>query len=305
MAIQITNIADKNFGNCVKMTNGLIELLVTMDFGPRVISCSRVGMENIMYQDLEQTKLGDPQDIYEGEHLKLFGGHRLWISPEVLPRCYYPDHQKVETKPIKNGMMFIAPVEKHVNIQKTITITLDETEPVAYLDHTIRNCGLWEIEVAPWCITMMAQGGKEIVPMSGVPTELLPNRNIVLWDYTKMNDARIYWGENYITLKQDPTNIPPFKFGMLNDEGWAAYFVNKQLFIKKFDPNVDGEYPDGGCNFETYTNGKMLEVETLGELVLLEPNEEISTAEEWYLFEEERVPGDCEDEVAEILGGYL
>ena len=42
---------------------------------------------------------------------------------------------------------------------------------------------------------------------------------------------------------------------MNNEDGWAAYINKDQIFLKNFEMNIDGEYPDFGCNFETFTNG--------------------------------------------------
>jgi len=60
--------------------------------------------------------------------------------------------------------------------------------------------------------------------------------------------------------------------------------LGDSLFIKTFDHAPGGHYPDGGCNFETFTNSEMLEVESLGELVTLQPGESTTHFENWYLF---------------------
>jgi hypothetical protein len=44
-------------------------------------------------------------------------------------------------------------------------------------------------------------------------------------------------------------------------------------------------YPDGGCNFELFTNPEFLELETLGPLVELKPGEMAEHVERWWLFE--------------------
>jgi hypothetical protein len=40
-----------------------------------------------------------------------------------------------------------------------------------------------------------------------------------------------------------------------------------------------------GCNFETFTNEAMLEVESLGPLAQLEPGQDTSHRESWYLLD--------------------
>ena len=59
--------------------------------------------------------------------------------------------------------------------------------------------------------------------------------------------------------------------------------MRNDLFIKTFD-YVEGEkYPDLGCNFETFTNNEMLEIESLSPLKTLAPGESVSHTEHWYL----------------------
>jgi hypothetical protein len=280
----ITKTQDPIFGNLVCITNGAVELKVAVDYGPRVLHCACVGMENMFFQDPSKGVLGEKFDVYEGDQQILYGGHRLWISPEIMPRCYHPDNHPVAVEEIENGARFTAAVEKYNGIQKSMSITLAPDAPRVKVVHTIRNVGLWEKIFAPWAITMLAAGGTEVMPQVNRATVLLPNRSISLWDYAEMDDSRITWGKSYIVLQQDATKKNPFKLGYNNEAGWAAYFNKGQVFLKYFEPTVDGVYPDNGCCFESYTNAGMLEMETLGELMELEPDEFTTLEEEWELY---------------------
>ena len=51
--MEIKKVHYGNFGECVSISNGQIELLVTTELGPRVISLSRTGMENIFFRDFD------------------------------------------------------------------------------------------------------------------------------------------------------------------------------------------------------------------------------------------------------------
>ena len=63
-----------------------------------------------------------------------------------------------------------------------------------------------------------------------------------------------------------------------------AYLKRNAFFIKTFDYDEGATYPDFGCNFETFTNAQMLEVETLSPLRTLAPGESLSHSETWHLF---------------------
>ncbi|MCX5770993.1 MAG: hypothetical protein NTZ09_12075 [Candidatus Hydrogenedentes bacterium] len=141
--------------------------------------------------------------------------------------------------------------------------------------HTMKNLNRWEIELAPWALSVMAQGGRAILPQEKfIPhTEyLLPARPLVLWHYTQMADPRWIWGNKFIQLRQDPNATTPQKAGLLNKRGWAAYLLNGELFVKRYTANDKGSYPDFGCNTELFTNADILEVETLGPLTKLPPD---------------------------------
>ena len=274
---------DPVFGKCVEISNSHVELRISTEFGPRVIHCSCAGMENMFYEDKEKAPLGEKYETFD-DQIILYGGHRLWLSPEVVPRCYHPDNLPVTVSEVEGGARFTAAVEKHNGIQKSITVTLEPDSPHINVSHSIRNVGLWDIELAPWAITMLAPGGTEIMPMPSRVTELLPNRNFTFWDYSELDDPRLHLGKKYISLRQDPSKQNPFKLGYNNEAGWAAYFNKGQVFLKYFEPTIGGFYPDNGCCFETYTNGNMLEMESLGEMFELEPDDFITLEEEWELY---------------------
>lgn len=303
--IKIAKERDDVFGNCVKMTNGKIELKVTVDFGPRVIHFSSVGKENMFFADKEKKPLGEYYDVYNGDILKLYGGHRIWIAPEIMPRAYYPDNAPVVCTEIENGMEFTAPAEKINNIQKSMAITMDADKPFVKITNSIQNLNPWEIEFAVWCITMTDKGGKGVFPQPDRKTGLLHNRNFSLWDYSDMSDSRIYWGKDFITLTQDEAKANAFKLGYNNEAGWAACFNKGQVFFKFFDTSIGGFYPDNGCCFEAYTNGEMMELETLGEIELVAPNETIVHTEQWELYEEAAVPSNDENEIKKIISKYI
>jgi hypothetical protein len=79
-----------NLPNCIRLTNGEVEIIVTTDVGPRIISYNFVGGENILGEHPNarvETALGE---------FKPYGGHRLWIAPENMPNSYAPDNAPIE-----------------------------------------------------------------------------------------------------------------------------------------------------------------------------------------------------------------
>ena len=130
----------------------------------------------------------------------------------------------------------------------------------------------------------MAAGGRALIPQEGFiphPDVLTPARPLVLWYFTRMNDPRFTWGDRLIQMREDSQIEGKQKFGVRNTLGWAAYQLEKDLFIKAV-PFVPGAtYPDMGCNYEFFTMPGFLEVESLGPLVRLEPDAQTEHAERW------------------------
>ena len=64
-----------------------------------------------------------------------------------------------------------------------------------------------------------------------------------------------FLSNRYGTLQQVKGAPEKFKIGINNEDGWAAVVNHGQILLKNFRMNIDGNYPDYGCNFETFTNG--------------------------------------------------
>jgi hypothetical protein len=295
MAVQIKEIAYGSFGRCVQLTNGLVDLVVTVGIGPRIIRYGFVGRDNMFCEAPDET---GPNGW------RILGGHRLWHSPEHA-RTYELENKAVKWEKIENGIRTVQETEPWAMMAKEMDIVLDDESAEVSIVHRIRNCGAWPVEFSIWSLSVVAPGGKEVVPMTQRDTGLLGNRMIALWPYSRMNDERVWWGERYITLQQDPSMKPPFKFGINNEYGWAAYFNYNQVFIKQFMHELDEKYPDGGASYETYTTDYMLEMESLSPLQTVQPGEEIDHMESWYLVDEVEAPENSDDSIDEIMDELL
>jgi len=262
--------------NCVEMVSGDFKLIVTTDIGPRVIGGFVGGGQNI-FCVVPRTagKKG-------GNAWNLYGGHRLWHSPESKPRTYHRDNGKVKVKELSEGGVLFAPRVDEVGIQKSLAIfPLGKNQ--FRIEHRLVNKNAWPVELAAWALSVMAAGGTAVVPQpQGDPKELLPNRYLTIWPYTNMADPRLTWGDKFTLLRQSSKVAGKCKFGLNAEDGWLAYIAKDgSAFVKSFEHYVDAEYPDNGCSVECFTNRFMLEVETLSPLYLLDEGDEIVHVETW------------------------
>ncbi|MBG0783753.1 MAG: hypothetical protein H0S79_01490 [Anaerolineaceae bacterium] len=277
--------------NCYRLANDQVELVVTADVGPRIIRFGFIGREN-MFGEIEG-QVGKTK----ADNWMIFGGHRLWHSPEAA-RTYYPDLEPVLVQEIENGMMVTQKPEPTTGIQKQMEITMKPDKPEVKVKHTLINHNVWPIEAAPWGLSVMDLNGTAIVPFpprGKHPESMTPTSVLSIWPYTDLSDPRWGLGFRFVLLKQDPENTVPQKIGIFNSEGWAAYANHNALFVKQTPLQYDGIYPDLGVNFELFTNEMILEVESLGPLELIPPKGKVDHFEYWTLYDNVPQPKNDED----------
>lgn len=245
----------------------------------RIIGLTPTGRTNLLADMSDAPPVPTPYGDF-----RFIGGHRLWHSPEAMPRTYIPD-TSVTVNEFPNGVLLEAPTEQGTGIRKQIEIHLAPDKPSITLMHTLINDGAWAVELAPWAITQFRLGGTVILPL---PTRnvddagLLANRQLSLWPYTRINDPRVKWDDEFILFKADAL-MPPFKIGYFNSHGWMAYWLDDVVFRKRFEVSKEATYPDNNCNAELYCNDQFVELESLGTLLKLSPGGSINHVETWEL----------------------
>ncbi|MCL4378674.1 MAG: hypothetical protein M1409_09940 [Actinobacteria bacterium] len=149
------------------------------------------------------------------------------------------------------------------------------------------NRNLWDIELSPWALSVMNEDGMAIIPQEPFEpweNKITPVRPMVLWGYTLMDDPKWIWGNKYIQLRQEGRFESMQKLGILNTLGWIAYYLNGELFVKRYRYYPEASYPDFGVNTEIFTNSEMLELETLGSLKKIPPDGFTEHFESWSVF---------------------
>ena len=273
-------VAFNGWQNNLRLSNGTAELIVTLDVGPRILSYRKNGGVNPL-------KVFEDQAGTTGDQIwRSRGGHRLWVAPEDKMLTYYPDNTTVTWEKLGDlRVKLTSSPEESTGFQKELEITLNPTGTSVTVLHRVTRIGSTPAYMSPWALTVMAAGGVAVVPqpeMGEHPRDLLPNRNLVLWPYTDMSDPRWRFGRKYILLKQDISRGPT-KIGLAHQVGWSGYLIDGVFFFKRYPWNPEVIYPDNGCNFETFTNARMLELESLGPLTNLRPKQSVEHVEHWEL----------------------
>jgi hypothetical protein len=283
------------------IANRFLRLEYLAQAGPRLVRMVLDGSQENLLAELPKFVIDTPYgDFY------FHGGHRLWHSPEAMPRTYIPDNEGLVVEDLVGGVRLSQQVEAGTGIQKTLEVHLHEDRAALKVHHKLANQGLWPVELSVWAITQFTLGGVVILPQQQGPLDaagLLPNRTFGLWPYTRWNDARLHLHEPAVLIDTSQEGNPltqPCKIGYYNPHEWIAYWRKGVLFVKRARLVPGGQYPDGGCNSECYCNDKFVELESLSPLMRLEPGQAVEHTEEWELFTSLESAG-ISDDICQLL----
>ncbi len=295
-------VSFKKYGKCLRLDNGKIEAMFTLDVGPRLIKFNCSGKENMLFNDIERCV--DVSSLFgEGVKWHTYGGHRMWVSPEEMPKTYYPDCEPVnydiKEEDGKVTVTLTPPPQRINDLQHKWIVTISDNEDTLTLDHYLTNVGKETVKKGIWGITVTDKNGIAVLRQPERKTALLPDRHVVFWPYTRMNDERILLGEKFIALQQDPADTQvPAKIGYTNMEGKLYCFNYGQAMSISYTPDYEnGEYPDFNVSTEVYTNKAILEIETLGHIGNILPGQTVSHRETWQAVPCELKPTLNEEEI--------
>lgn len=249
--------------------NDLLQLDYLTITGPRIVGLYAKGVNGNLLAETPDVHWPTPN----GEFY-LRGGHRLWVSPE--DEQYICPEDDLQVTEDAGRLILRSPVDAS-GIEKEISIHLDKN--FVHLSHRLTWHGNQVVELASWGITQLRLGGLGILPLTHVDG-LLPDRNLVLWPYTKFQDERLELHDDLLLLRGTGMDHA-CKIGTLNSHGWIACAMGDVLFTKRFDTDSTAKYPDFGCNVEAYVKDTCIELENLSPLKKLRGGDSVTHNETW------------------------
>lgn len=278
--------------DAVALEDGPVRAVLVSGAGPRIASFASGGHPNLL-----AWLPGAGIDLADGRRFSFYGGHRLWVAPEVPEWTYEPDDDPATMTRTGDAIRLeVGPVR--VPLRKVLEVSIDGRRLV--VDHTIINERDRPVALAAWAITQFTPGGTGIVPLPNAPADphgLQASRLLVGWPYTDFGDPLLGLGTDLITVTARRTT--PVKLGVELRRGWLAYVVGSTAFVKRSQHFVDARYPDLGASAECYCNDVFLELETLSPVWELPPGEGVQHRESWELVAVE--PGATPAEVAAMI----
>jgi len=224
------------------LENEHARLEFTLDAGPRIVRFSVAGGRNVF------AETPDAQwDTVHGRPYRLLGGHRLWSSPECPLEEQVPDDEPVGVDEHADGVDLTGSTPTHEGLSRRIELRLAADGARVRVRHLLENGTDRAVRVAAWALTQVTPGGVAVLPLPAEAPDgdQLPNRNVVLWPYTSLGDARLQVGDDAIRIAatDDDTLL---KVGCLNRSGSVAYELDDVTFSKRFRPEPDGQHVDLG-----------------------------------------------------------
>lgn len=252
---------------------------IALDIGPRILYLApKERPELNLFSILPDFGVSTEEGFW-----KIYGGHRLWVSPEAMPRSYSLDDKGISVEVKGDSIVVVGNPEPQNSILKSIVIKPSSVNGVIEVVHNITNIGRWPIEFSCWALSVMRRGGFAIIPIKPMPVDgrgLLPDRVLSIWPYTRLTDERFILSDNYIFVIQNPSIERPFKIGARANPSWIGYYVDGYVFVKMFRYEKE-PYPDFNVSVEIYTNNLFLELETIGPLRKIDPGRTNIHTEFW------------------------
>ena len=263
------------FGRSLYVDNGVIELIIPLEYGIRIGHFGFINGDNIFYFQ--------PRDMKEfttEEGWRLRGGHRLWIAPENED-TYYPDNESVSYEIKGDEVVITQNQDPWLGIEKSIRISFCGENSVR-VTHRMKNVGKKTITRSLWCVSVVAPGGTEYISLGHQEGSPKPWHRISWWDHTCLGDVRAKYEKEEIIIQHLPID-DRYKIGLAHPVGPVKYINQGIVFEKEYEFHPEMTYPDGDVSFETFFCRYMAEIESLSPLYTLAHGESAEHTETWRL----------------------
>lgn len=262
---------------CFEFKTDVLSMLVAESVGPRILSLRFHRGENL-FAEVPDVLLDGP----EGTKCCLWGGHRLWVAPEVPAVTYWPDDRPVRIESTPRGFRVSAPAQR-TGLSKTLDVAFlpesTSSDATIFVEHILKNEGTEPVTCAPWAITQFKPGGQAVLwhfRMRQDVAGLQSDRTIRLWPYTDIRSPFIKWG-NEVTLVHARMKKGALKVGFAMST--QTYLRDGLAFTKACHPV--STVAASAC--ECYCNPRFLELETAGQVAALSPGSSVVHREVWNL----------------------
>ena len=272
--MSVTRISYHGWPDCYLIANGSVEAVIVPAIG-RVMQLRLKGEADGAFWE-NRALDGQLHDAASSEWLN-FGGDKCWPAPQSA----WPQHQgrewpppvafdarPVEANAVERGVVLTSPVDPGYGIQVVRRVELDPAQPIMRIATEFRKLSGTPVTVGIWTITQMSEPERVCIQLS--ETSKFASGFIRMLE---AEPADLKVDGRSLSLRRNAQQQVK-----LGSDGSSMAWLGQNCVVRIDTDIRPGEYPDGGCVTEVYTNPDPLqyvELETLGPLTIMNPGDRI------------------------------
>ncbi len=282
MSLNVKEIASEEFGNCALLTTENFEVIVTLDYGPRIVSAQKTGGKNLIYNEV------DPD-------LNISHGHKMGITVDRSTNRIYCDNSAVRYTPEAEGVHFFQIITEPVHLEVAMDIIFSDDKDSFTVEHSVFNKSKDEVKISIYTETPFQNDGFVFIPQNVIKDPERPSRILTLWEDCKWSDSRLFIGDEYVTVHSETADDgqfvdinkikPRLKIGVNDTDGIDGYISDSGIFIKKYVHNRTALYPFYNCSAFATAHEGFLSIQTTSPFYLIAADESARNEEIWHFAE--------------------
>jgi hypothetical protein len=272
--VSVTRVKWHGWHHCYLIGNGGVEAIVVPAIG-RVMQLRLAGETNGAFWE-NRALDGQLHDPTANEWIN-FGGDKCWPAPQSeWPRQQgrdWPPPAGFDSHPMEavageRGVALTTRVDPAFGIQVTRHVELDAELPVMRIKTKYHKILGLPVTVGIWTITQMHEPERIFLPLK--EESKMPGGYIQLSE-AEPEGLRIEDGLLWLARS-------PLRGTKIGADSVSIAWVGRKMAVRIDAESGPGEYPDGGCVTQVYTNPDPLdyvELETLGPLTTMSAGDRI------------------------------
>lgn len=268
-AVSVTEVNWRGWVGCYRLANAVMEAIVVPAIG-RVMDLRRIGDDEGTFWQNRSLDGRLPSSF--GPWLN-YGGDKCWPAPQSdwprrqvhdWPPAAAFDASSYDAVASNSSLTMTSPVDPHWGIQAVRVFEPNPLLPILRIRTTYRKVRGDAVRVAIWTITQLQE--PELLALR------MPENSIFEAGYVRLLEAEPAGLRTDGRLLSFRRHLR--EFVKIGSDASSVLWVGSRSVVKIEAEAAIGDYPDGGCCVEVYTNPGQLEyveLETLGPLGTLEP----------------------------------
>ncbi|MFZ1086824.1 MAG: hypothetical protein WAN35_17815 [Terracidiphilus sp.] len=263
--VSLERISYHGWPECLRLFNGRVEAVIV----PAISRVMHFGQVDEPEEAFWQNRALDGQQPPSApKEWFNFGGDKCWPAPQSSwpergGRSWPPpqafDALPADAAAIEGGVVLTSPIDPHYGIQMVRTVKLDTIRLVMSIAVEFRKLEGPPVQAGIWTVTQLRE--PEAILLWEPEVTRFPRGYLSLLGARPTDLSR---RGRLLSLRRNPSI-----FTKIGSEARSIAWVGKSSVLRIDAKMVPGEYPDGGCVTEVYTNPdplKYVELETMGPL---------------------------------------